>query len=365
MDEHADQLLAWLRRKTSAAGRLRAQGLAQRAIAELRLDPVSVYSAFGALRSLGLISYSPDPLGIPFTGFVTVAPEVVELPASAIAWNQALQRAAVETELAHALAPAHRVVDGLDEEDMALVAEGLVRLRQSDRFPHAEFGFALSAMEILGSSKVLGRLPLPALRLLGIDQLPATPRYVVVAGPSDPAGVLLIENTTSFELAVRAGLDARLALVAAYGYGLNAYTDSSAGLALVDSLNSAGCEVLSRSGHGHVLGRLLAHPELLFWGDLDREGLRIALALRRRLPQLRLSGLYAPMQRLAAERRTSHPYVDLSGKLLQAPWAPTGEVLYDTLAACCRDRAVDQEAVHLRRHVELAGLPLDLSEAAG
>jgi hypothetical protein len=68
-----------------------------------------------------------------------------------------------------------------------------------------------------------------------------------------------------------------------------------------------------------VLSTLLAHPELFFRGDLDREGLRIALALRRRLLQLRLSGLYAPMRDMVAHRRSSHPYVELSGKLFQAP----------------------------------------------
>jgi len=50
--------------------------------------------------------------------------------------------------------------------------------------------------------------------------------------------VLLIENTTSFEMAVRAGRDAELALVAAYGYGLNIHSDGSAGLALLDSVNN-------------------------------------------------------------------------------------------------------------------------------
>lgn len=149
-----------------------------------------------------------------------------------------------------------------------------------------------------------------------------------------------------------------MALIAAYGYGLNLYTDSSAGLALLDSLTSRRCEVLSRTGQGHSLPVLLAHPKLFFWGDLDREGLRIALALRERLPQLRLSALYEPMQPLICERRTSHPYAGLSGKPSQAVWVNTGEPPYDQLAALCRDRAVDQEAIDVRRFVGLAGAAL-------
>lgn len=132
------------------------------------------------------------------------------------------------------------------------------------------------------TSKVLDRLAPQARRLLGIDALPSTPRYVVVAGPSKPSAVLLIENTTTYEVAVKAGLDAELVLIAAYGYGLNMMSDSSAGWALVDSVTSGRCEVLSRTGRDHQLAGLFPHKRVFFWGDLDREGLRIALALRRR-----------------------------------------------------------------------------------
>jgi hypothetical protein len=217
------------------------------------------------------------------------------------------------------------------------------------------FGFSLSAQHILGASKVLGRLPQATLKLLGVDHLPSTPRYVVVAGPANPVGVLLIENTTSFEMAVHAGLDSELTLIAAYGYGLNMLSDSSAGLALLDSVSRGRCEVLSRSGQGHVLSDLLAHRKLFFWGDLDREGLRIALALRRHFPHLALSALYAPMVALVGARETSHPYVGISGKALQAPWVRTGDDLMDGLAFFCEARAVDQEALEIGQHEDLAG----------
>lgn len=170
----------------------------------------------------------------------------------------------------------------------------------------------------------------------------------------------MIENTTTFEMAVRAELDKELALVAAYGYGLNMLSDSSAGLALLDSVSNGRCEVLSRSGQRHSLPRLLSHPNLFFWGDLDREGLRIALALRRSLPNLGLSALYAPMLALARDRETSHPYSEISGKSLQAPWVPTGNALVDRLARCCDHRAVDQEALDISQHRHLAAQALDM-----
>lgn len=359
-DDLAKQLLGWLRRKAGPQGRkLRAAGLAQRAMDELGWDPVSIYGAFSELRSAGLVAYSPDPIGVPYTGFVAVVPAAEPPSPAVLAWQKVLQRDHVDPTLAQLLAPAGRAMEGLDDEDMNHVVDALQRLRQVEGKHAAQFGFELSAREILGSSKVLSGLPQAVLSLLRIDQLPSTPRYVVVAGPPEPDAVLLVENTTSFELAVRAGVDDRVALIAAYGYGLNVFSDSSAGLALLESVSGGRCEILSRSGQGHVLPGLLTHPRLFFWGDLDREGLRIAMALRRRLPQLRLSALYEPMRKLAADRQTSHPYVGLSGKPFQAAWVNTGEELFDGLAAQCDQRAVDQEAIDLGRFASLAAESLE------
>ncbi len=200
---------------------------------------------------------------------------------------------------------------------------------------------------ILGSSKILDRLPLSARRILGVSKLPATPRYVVVAGPAEPKAVLLIENSTTYEEAVRAGLDKSVALIAAYGYGLNMMTDSAAGWALVESLTQGRCEVLSRSGQAHRLTNLLEHPNLYFWGDLDREGLRIAMALRAKLPHLKLSAFYQPMADLARNKTTSHPYALFCGKANQQAWRHTADKQFDALASVCELRAVDQEAVNL------------------
>ena len=82
---------------------------------------------------------------------------------------------------------------------------------------------------------------------------------------------------------------------------------------------------MSRRGHSHHLASLLEHPRLYFWGDLDREGLRIARALRSKLPQLILSALYEPMCESVKQRETSHPYVAMAGKAGQAPWAETSD----------------------------------------
>lgn len=359
MDEVVGPLLVWLRRTSGPKGRkLLAADVASRAAKALRTDLVSVYDALRQLRSSELVSYKPDTMGIPYAGYLTVVPAEVDVSASETAWREALAAVKDDAQLADALAVSHALFDGLEALDMHHVVQGLIRIRGVAASLEDEFGFSVSAQHILGSSKVLSRLPLATLRLLGVDRLPSTPRYLVVAGPPQPVAVLFIENTTSFEVAVKAGLDAQVALVAAYGYGLNMMSDSSAGLALLESVRSRGCEVLSRTGSGHSLDQLFGHPRMFFWGDLDREGLRIAMALRQHLPQLELSGLYAPMRALGARRESSHPYVGLSGKALQAAWIPAGDSLLDGLAAACNDRAVDQETLDVRQYKPLAHVGL-------
>lgn len=355
MDDIVDPLLGWLRRTSGTKGRkLLAADVAARAAQALRTDLVSVFDALRQLRASELISYKPDTMGIPYAGYLTVVPAVVDVSPTEKAWRDALVLSVEDDQLVDALAVSHALFDGLDALDMRYVIEGLLRIRGAAASLGNEFGFSVSAQHVLGSSKVLSRLPSATLRLLGVDRLPSTPRYLVVAGPTHPAAVLFIENTTSFELAVKAGLDAEVALIAAYGYGLNMMSDSSAGLALLESVRNKGCEILSRSGSGHNLDALFAHPRMFFWGDLDREGLRIAMALKQHLPQLELSALYEPMRALVSQRESSHPYVGMSGKALQAAWMGTGDSLLDDLAASCEVRAVDQEAVNVKQHAQLA-----------
>lgn len=348
MDEIGSPLLAWLRRTSGPKGRkLLAADVASRAAQALRTDMVSVYDALRQLRVSELISYKPDTMGLPYAGYLTVVPVAADVSATEKAWREALVAVTDDAQLADALAVSHALFDGLEAIDMQRVIQGLIRIRGAAASLEDDFGFSVSARHVLGSSKVLSRLPLATQRLLGIDRLPSTPRYLVVAGSAQPTAVLFIENTTSFELAVKAGLDSSIALIAAYGYGLNMMSDSSAGLALLESVRSRGCEILSRTGSGHDLAELFSHQRTYFWGDLDREGLRIAHALRQHIPQLELSGLYLPMRAMVDREESSHPYIMLSGKAQQAPWTRTGNAQLDELAAACDARAVDQEAVDL------------------
>ena len=352
MDNLDQRLQTWLlaRSGASTGRRVRATNLLSAAVNALNSDLVDTRAAFRELRKNGFLDYAPDIAGLPYTGLVTITPPArAELP-SAIAWRAVLESRNVDAELLSALLPAHELFADLDKSELLPILDGLLRVREISEHPHGSFGFSVSAREILGSSKILDRLPHSARRILGVAKLPATPRYVVVAGPPEPEAVLLIENSTTYEEAVRAGLSVSVALIAAYGYGLNMMSDSAAGWALVESLTNGRCEVLSRSGQDHRLACLLEHPKLYFWGDLDREGLRIAIALRSKFPQMKLSGFYNPMVALARNKATSHPYAHFCGKANQQPWRHSGDAQFDALAAVCESRAVDQEAVDLCLH---------------
>lgn len=346
MDDVTQRLYAWLLKRSakSSTQRLRVAGLIQAAAGALDIDVVNLRSAFRDLRAASQLTYDPDLAGLPYCGYVTIClPALTESPA-AIAWRVALEGVDIRTELREPLLPAHTLFADIANEDLALIAQALASLKSSDP---RKFSYSLSAQHVLGSSKVLDRLPMSARYALGIVEHPSTPRYVVVAGPPNPCAVLLIENTTSYEEAVRAGLDEHMTLIAAYGYGLNMMSDSTAGWALVESLTGGRCEVLSRSGRDHPLAQLLQHPKLFFWGDLDREGMRIGLALRSRFTQLALSALYRPMCDMVDQRESSHPYAAVFGKANQAIWRDVEDVTFNALAAKCAWRAVDQEAVDL------------------
>ena len=333
---------------------VRAAELVRRIASELGLGVLEAREALRTLRAEGLIGYTPDLDGGPYTGYLVVTAVDAPPPPSLVRWREAMAAEIGDLVLTDLLMPCHSALSDLAVDDLRRVARGLLQLPALMNSASPSFGFSLSARGILGSSKLLGCIPEAARRHLGIASLPASPRYVVVAGPSEPKAVLLVENPTSFEEVVRIGWATEIAFVVAYGYGLNMSADSTAGWNLVDGLINGRFEVINRTAGQHRLDALLNHPNVFYWGDLDREGLRIAAALGQRLPTLRLSALYIPMLRLVADRETSHPYSEATGKSNQMLWRPMGDELLDALAMSCSDRAVDQEAVDLSNCLPLA-----------
>ncbi|MDW5377062.1 DUF2220 family protein [Halomonas sp. HP20-15] len=236
------------------------------------------------------------------------------------------------------------VLEAWSLADQRRLVEGLNRLAADLPGAHALSSFEASARYLLGSSKLLDALPRELVRAFGIERaafrMPSV--WVLAAVPAEPQGVLLIENPQSFEQARRTGLAERLALLCSFGYGLSL----SEALKAPERVRLIG-DVDPRQS----LADLLTLERANYWGDLDPEGLRIFRRLRRSVPTLRLSALYAPMiERF--EREGGHPLHRLTGKHGQRPgigWA----------------RGLDQEALDDTVMAELGGRSLDdaLAEA--
>lgn len=270
-------------------------------------------------------------------------------------WRTALQASGLDDADIQALLPCHEALEELAPEDLRAVAAGLLRMREGQAADAGRPRFVLSARYLLGSSKLLGALPSGALRAFGIDLslFPDAPPYVVVAGPPEPEAVVLIENPHAFEEVVRSGAAERVACITTFGYGLTRAGDAY-GRQLADLVTAQGLTLipLVRSGSPPPIAAMLVHAALYFWGDLDREGLRIYASLRKLFPQLRASAMHKPMlDALRAGR--SHPYLDVVAKKNQSSLQTPPDDVTD-LALACAHRAVDQEIVEHDAIAELA-----------
>lgn len=232
-----------------------------------------------------------------------------------------------------------------DQADMQQLILGLYRLKLDAPTLKGQSRFAVSANYLLGSSKLLDSLPWPALRRFDIDPewFSGSTPYVVVAGPSNPECVVLVENPQAFEAAIQADKGMRIAWVVTFGYGLSQSGDDY-GRQLATYIESQRKLItLVRAGNPPPIASLLQHPTLYFWGDLDKEGLRIYWRLKSKLPQLRLSNQYKPMLEMLKDCSQSHPYVKAVAKDSQNQWTcADGQV--QALLNACFNRAVDQEA---------------------
>jgi hypothetical protein len=226
--------------------------------------------------------------------------------------------------------------DGLSFDDIASIVRGLRECRKSDQFGRDPI--FTSAAHILGSAKALKNLRRAA-RSLGeanTDE-PGGELYVLTAGPSQPKAVVLIENIRSFTAFARSEHAREAVGIATYGYGL---TMENFGARL------AANQIVACPAYGGAvdLRTVINQLPTLFWGDLDREGLRIFESLRQQLPKLVLSAAYETMERRCSNPTLCHPYHRLFEK--EGQRFPRGSTLETAhLAQRCNERAVDQEAL--------------------
>lgn len=354
-----EKVIATLWALMGAQNFLQGKGLVGRIAEKSGIAPLETKMTLGRLARKGVVKGVSEHGEAFGRVSLTIEPPKREVPISLVRWREALRAAGLDGSDAETLAPCHERLDDFSDADLRDLAIGLVALKSSQGEERNTPRFVVSAKYLLGSSKILGALPIPTLKAFGIDidSFPDAIPQVIVAGPETPEAVLLIENPHSFEEVVAAGCADRIALVVTYGYGLSR-SGEAYGNSLLEAVTQADRLVpLTRKGNPPSPKALFKHSKILFWGDLDREGLRIYASLRKGLPALRASALYLPMFE-AMKRGFSHPYAKAVAKNKQG----TTEHVPDdvlSLVGCCSDRGIDQEMVGREVIARLASRSLD------
>lgn len=337
-----DRITNHLRKKIRTSGSLRGNGLVERFVRDLRCDRTDVLRVFRELRAEGILVCDDWLRDEPLSKVTVNLPE--EISPTAKVWCGVLEQATtVQGEYA-VLESLGDVLEGFNTSEMSRLLSGLALLKQDQESLDSMPRFEVSARYLLGSSKLLDALPAAPLRQFGIDvaRFPTFPGYVMVAGPPNPSMVVLVENPHSFESAIEALSTEEGAWVCTYGYGLSLkYSQHGEQLAAILE-SRIPPRTLIRKGNPPGWDELLCHKRILFWGDLDLEGLAIFERLRRYNSRIALSGLYQPMVDCLKEDG-GHPYCKPVGKVGQVPNTYGNDI--SSLVALCQEQAVDQEVV--------------------
>lgn len=325
-------------------------GLIERLAKETKLDELAVQGALSGLEKSGILAGVCN--GIPFGKVSALVEKPTKAPdASYLLWKDSLASSGLTDDEQEALLPLHEIASDMEQYDHTLLIQGLAKLRADQEFIQGRPSFMVSSEYLLGSSKILDALPSKTLRQFGIDKalFSGAPPVLLVAGPSNPVNVVLVENPHAFWNAITSDAIKSTVFIVTFGYGLSRHGEDY-GNQLATVLEDLATPLLSATcaGSPPPIADLLRHKNTSFWGDLDIEGLRIFKRLLKTIPQLTLSALYKPMLSAVRDPARSHPYVLSAAKHKQVwvkqnePWH--GEDVLKLLSACS-DRAVDQEIV--------------------
>lgn len=267
-------------------------------------------------------------------------------------WRTTLEQAHLGDRDIEALSPLYKQLACFEPAIQREIVDGLLRLRENIETEAGRHRFLVSSRYLIGSSKLLDAMAVPALKAFGIQvaRFPNHPLYVVAAGCAQPEAVILVENPAAFEMAVATSAVKRCAFIATFGFGLSK-TQEDYGAQLADMVEErfSGTITLTREGSSCPTAKqLLSHPNITFWGDLDVAGIQIFQRLRKAIPGLRLSALYKPMLDAIKGQACSHPYVVAVGKHGQNNMpvsALSEDAITEEILAICATRGVDQEYV--------------------
>jgi len=325
-------------------------GLIERLAKEAKLDALAVQGALSGLERSGILAGICN--GIPMGKVTALVEKPTEAPhPSYLLWKDSLAGSGLTEEEQKTLLPLHEIVSDMEQSDHTLLIQGLAKLRADQEVIHGRPSFMVSAEYLLGSSKILDALQSKVLRQFGIDKARFTgaPPVLLVAGPSNPVNVVLVENPHAFWNAIRSNAITSTVFIVTFGYGLSRHGEDY-GNQLATLLEDLATPLLSATcaGSPPPISDLLRHKNISFWGDLDIEGLRIFKRLLKVIPQLTLSALYKPMLSAARDPSRSHGYIQSAAKHKQV-CEKQNEQWHDEdvmkLLSACADRAVDQEAV--------------------
>jgi len=345
-----DQVSLVLRKFGHGRGKIQSNNLVSRIKARTDLTELEIRNALISLNGSGKIfvrKWHPGPPAYPL-GSIKLNFPPDEISPDENEWRDILHSSPLNDDEKNILAPLYKYLSGIKMDDKIKVLEGLIDLRDNQTTEKGNPLFIVSARYFLGSSKMLSNLPKGILCKFGIEMtlFESAPRYIIIAGPADPKAVIMVENPHSFEMAIHAGgMADQCVWMSTYGYGLSLRSNPDEyGNQLVDQLQKiSSVKILVRKGSPGELAQLLKHPNLFFWGDLDREGVGIYLRLRSSFPGLRISALYKPMIDLIKNGH-GHPYCILVSKDNQREYSADIPDA-DALLNLCQEKAVDQESV--------------------
>lgn len=283
-------------------------------------------------------------------GKVSVKVPHEELPIHERIWLSCLNQDFVTDNDRLALIGIGSKLGNFDKERQTKLLDGLYRLRDAQKDYRGVPLYDVSAKFLLGSSKMLSGLKKEAVNFgIRYDSFTASYRYITVASPQNPKGVILVENPHSFETAVQADTHQDYAWVCSYGFGIALDKGYKYGELLLANLTKHldKCVLLTRSGNPPDLKTLLSNQNISFWGDLDTGGLSIFLKLKSSIPNLKPSKLNKYLI-AALAKGIYHPYTKLVGKAGQVSFNSSDQDVTE-LMILCGEKGVDQELVSIEQ----------------
>ncbi|MCH8618142.1 hypothetical protein [Undibacterium sp. TS12] len=346
--------------------KLRSDTLKTRLCHKTGLLPIEVDEGIRELHRHGLLMFQANARGQPISGYVEFVPKEKVISDEETCWSDALKMQGFNEVMVALLMPLASRLTGMTTGDVQILAKCLATLKGSDKFHElSDVGPNVSARMVMGSAKVISRIPPKAMALLGLHSHlhSPSPRYLLHAGPAanvESTSTLLIENPQAFENAVASGLADRMSLVCTFGFALSYVGQVWPGS--LEDKQQGELHVLQRCGSKRSIAELFGAPQVYFWGDLDIGALKIFLACRSAIPTLQLSAIYKAMEGHLLDPMQSHPYAEIYDKEGQARMFAfldqTIEVepAVHALFKQCARRGVDQEIVSVADIALLGGM---------